>query len=91
MPRVVVTGEVDDAAEWETKFRTHGDLFRSQTATAIHFTVTNQNEFAILAEVDDLGTWREILESSATEQAMAHDGVKRKTVKVYELDKEYDL
>ena len=47
MPRVIVTAKVEDAAAWEKGFRTHGDLFREQTATAMHFTVTNENEVAI--------------------------------------------
>ena len=91
MARVVVTAQVQDATEWEEGFRTHVELFREQTATAMYFTVTDENEFAICAEVDDLDKWREILESSATEEAMEHDGVKRETVKVFVLDKELDL
>ena len=33
MPKVVITAEVEDTAKWEQGFRSHGDLFRSQTIT----------------------------------------------------------
>ena len=31
MPKVVITAQVEDAVKWEEGFRTHGELFRSQT------------------------------------------------------------
>jgi hypothetical protein len=30
MPRVIITAQVEDAANWEQGFRTHGELFRSE-------------------------------------------------------------
>ncbi len=33
MPRVVVTAQVEELVKWEEGFRTHGDLFRSQTVS----------------------------------------------------------
>ena len=33
MAKVIITAEVEDVAHWERNFRTHGDLFRSQTVT----------------------------------------------------------
>ena len=91
MPKLVVTAQVEDVAKWETGFRTHGDLFRSQGITTMNFGVGEGNEVALYQEVDDLAKWREILESDATGEAMAIDGVKRETVKVFVLDKELDL
>ena len=92
MAKIVVTAQVEDAVKWEERFRTHGDLFRSQTVlTPISFAVTGENEVAIYSEAEDLDTYMEILESDATAEAMAHDGVKRETVKVYVLDKEFKL
>jgi hypothetical protein len=46
---------------------------------------------ALCAEPDDLDKYLEILNSQATADAMAYDGVKRETVKVYILDKELQL
>ncbi len=91
MPKVIVTAQVEDAAKWEQGFRTHGELFKSQTVNSpIHFNVSSQNEVVICFEPDDLDKFLEILDSRATEEAMEFDGVKRDTVKIVPLDKEFD-
>ena len=89
MPRVIITPQVEDAATWEEGFRTHGELLRSMTSTVTYFATTEQNEIALYAEPTDLDRYFEILESPATAEAMAFDGVKRETVKVFVLDKEF--
>ena len=43
MAKVIVTAEVEDAAKWEEGFRTHGDLFRSQTTTKLDYGITEGN------------------------------------------------
>jgi len=92
MARVVVTAQVEDAVKWEKSFRTHGDLFRSQTVTKpINFAIIEGNMVAVCAEPDNLDTFMKILSSSATADAMAADGVKRETVKVFVLDKEFKV
>jgi hypothetical protein len=92
MARVVVTAQVDDAVKWEKSFRTHGDLFRSQTVTKpINFATIEGNMVAVCAEPDNLDTFMKILNSSVTADAMAADGVKRETVKVFVLDKEFKV
>ncbi len=91
MPRVICTAQVEDATKWEQGFRTHGELFKSMTINKpIHFNVTPQNEIVIYFEPDDLDKYMEILDSRATEEAMEFDGVKRDTVKILPLDKEFD-
>ena len=89
MPRVIITAQVEDSAKWEAAFRTHGDLLRSMTSTVTHITTNEDNQIALYAEPSDLGKYMEVLESPATAEAMAHDGVKKETVKVYVLDKEF--
>jgi len=89
MPRIVITAQVENAAKWEEGFRTHGELLKSMSSTSSHFTTTEENEIAICADGDDVGKYFEVLESPATAEAMAHDGVKRETVKVFVLDKEF--
>ena len=42
-------------------------------------------------EPDDLDTFMTILDSPATAEAMAADGVQRETVKVFVLDKEFQV
>ena len=44
---------------------------------------------AICLDASDLDTFMSILDSPATAEAMAHDGVNRETVKVFVLDKEF--
>ncbi len=91
MPRIIVTAQVKDSAKWEQGFRTHGGLFTEYTATAVHFTVTDENEVTILMEVDDANKFHELVESQATIDAMEFDGVMRDTVKISVLDKEVAL
>ena len=90
MPKVVITAQVEDLVKWEKGFRTHGNLFRSQTVTKpIDFATIAGNEVAVCAEPDDLATFMKIMDSSAVAEAMAFDGVKRETVKVFVLDKQF--
>jgi len=92
MARVVVTAQVEDAVKWEKSFRTHGDLFRSQTVTKpINLATSEGNMVAVCLEPDNLDTFMKILNSSATADAMAADGVNRETVKVFVLDKEFKV
>jgi hypothetical protein len=91
MSRAIITAQVEDSANWEIGFRSHADLFNDYTATAIHFTATDDNEVAILWEVSNPDRFLEMLDSPETAAAMAQDGVKRETVKVYMLDKEASL
>ena len=89
MHRIVVVAEVEDAAKWEEGFRTHGDLFRSQTVTNCHYSMTDENQVAVCFEAEDLDTYLQHLESPATEEAMAFDGIKQETVKIFVLDKQF--
>lgn len=91
MPTVIVTSQVEDSAKWEEGFRTHGGLFRDMTVTNIQFTTTDDNEIAIRFDVENLETYFEIFEQPITAEAMKFDGVKRETVKVFVLDKVFDL
>ena len=91
MPKVIATAQVEDAAKFEQGFRTHGELFKSMTVNKpIYFNVSAQNEIVVCFEPDDVDKYLEILDSRATEEAMEFDGVKRDTVKILPLDKEFD-
>ena len=91
MTRIIATAQVEDSAKWEEGFRTHGDLFKDMTVTAIHFTATDENEIAIQFEVDDTAKFFELFAAPITAESMKFDGVKRETVKVFVLDKEFNL
>ena len=89
---VVVATQVNDAVKWEAAFRTHADLFKSQTAQSpVRFTVNKANEAAVLFNVTDLEKFQAGMASQATADAMKMDGVKRETVKQYVFDKELAL
>jgi hypothetical protein len=89
MAKVIITAQVEDAAKWEEGFRTHGELLKSMTSTGHYFTISKDNELTLYAEPTDVDKFLEVMESPATEEAMAFDGVKRDTVKVSVLEKEF--
>ena len=88
--RVVVTAEVEDSAKWEEGFRTHGELLGSMSASVSYYAATGDNEIAVYTEPSDLDKFMEVIESPETAEAMEMDGVKRDTVRVFVLDKEFD-
>jgi hypothetical protein len=91
MPKVIVTSQVQDPVKWEAGFRTHTDLFRSYSIrTPVRFTISG-NEVTICFEPENLDTFNKAVQSQATAEAMATDGVKRETMKTYVLDKEMKL
>lgn len=92
MPAVVVTAEVEDGKTWEERFRTHTGLFKDYTVKKpVRFAVGEGNQVTICFEPEDLDTYMASMDSAATAEAMAHDGVKRETVKIVVLDKSLDL
>ena len=88
MRRIVVFAQVENAAEWERRFQTHGELFRDMTQRVAYYTIQG-NEVAICEEVDDLEKYFEVMQSPAAAEAMAGDGVVRESVKVFVLDREF--
>ena len=91
MTKVVITAQVEDLVKWEEGFRSHADLFRRQTVSKpISIGIAEGNEVSLIFEPSDLGTFMKLLESDGP-AAMANDGVKRETVKMYVMDKEFKL
>jgi hypothetical protein len=91
MPKVITTAQVEDAARWKREFQTHADLFREYTATEIHYTANADNEVAIVMEVKDVDKYLKLMAAPETAAAMANDGVRRDTVKVFVLEDEIEL
>jgi hypothetical protein len=91
MVRILVTAQVEDSKEWEAGFRTHRDLFKSMTATAVHYALMDGNQIAVCMDATDQAKYYQVLESKATVDAMTSDGVKRDTVKAFVLDKKLAL
>ncbi len=78
--------------KWEEGFRTHGDLFRSQKVTKpINFGTIEGNQVAVCVEPEDLTVFMKIMDSPVTAEAMAFDGIRRETVRVFVLDKEFKV
>ena len=79
--------------KWEEGIRTHGDLFRTGTVSGpVSYATSEGNEVAVCCEPENLDTFMEMMvDSPATAEAMAGDGVNRDTVKVFELDKEFTV
>ena len=90
MTKVVVTAQVEDLAKWEKGFRTHADLFRNiyGVTTPVSFALGKEDEVAVCFEATDLDKALKGLESPATAEAMALDGIKPGTHKVFVLDRE---
>jgi hypothetical protein len=87
MPRVLITAEVNDLRAWENGFRTHGDLFKQMGVTTMEYALGEGNRIAVCGETTDLDAYLKILDSPATAEAMASDGVKRATVQMFVFDK----
>jgi hypothetical protein len=88
---VIITAEVQDPVKWEARFRTHVDLFRSYDLRApVHFTMAGK-EVAACFQPKNLDSFREAIESQASVESMAFDGVKPDTVQMFVLDKQIEL
>ena len=92
MALVVITAQVENVSDWEDKYKTHGDLFKSQGLHGpVHYAVTGDNEVALSLEVDDVNAYMKSMESPETAEAMAYDGVIRDSVKFFVMDREWNL
>ncbi len=92
MAKVVIVAQVEDLVKWEAGFRTHGDLFRSQTVKdPISFGTLGTNEVAVCFEPEDVAVYMAGLHSPATAEAMAFDGIRRESVRIFVLDQKFEL
>lgn len=90
MSKVIVTAQVEDAASWEEGFRTHGDHFKKMGITGpIDIAISDGNAVALCFEPTDVSRFLTNTDSPENVAAMEHDGVKRDTVRVYVMKKEF--
>ena len=91
MHKVIVVGTVQDMKRWEKGFRTHADIFKTQSIISpIEFAApTSGGQVAVLFQVGDLDTFHKVMESSVTAEAMAQDGFNKNSAKIFVLDKEF--
>jgi hypothetical protein len=81
---------VEDAVEWERKFRSRGDLFRKIWAGPVpdfHRAATEGNVVALCFDVHDVEAYFAMQQRPEIAQAMAEDGVRPDTVRIFVLDK----
>ena len=87
MARVIVTAQAEDATKWEAGLRTRGDLLKRSTVTSIGIG-NDGNDVATYCDVTDLSKFMEVMESPDVAAAMAEDGLKQETVKIYVMDRQ---
>jgi len=89
MPKIIITAEVQDPAKWEAGFRSHGEVFRSYSVNAPISYTTDGNRVAVCMEVASVETMKQQMSLPATAEAMATDGLKRETFKMFVLDRQF--
>jgi hypothetical protein len=88
---VVLTAHVKDPARWEKGFRSHGDLLKNSPTHLLHYTITKSNDIVMYSETENVEEYMKFLRSPEVEKAMTEDGVERDTLKIYALDKEFEV
>ncbi len=88
MPKVIVTGQAEDAAKWEAGLRSRGDLLKRATITSIAIG-NDGNEIATCSDLTDVSKFMEVMDSPDVAKAMAEDGLNQATVKIYVMDREF--
>ena len=91
MPKVIITVEVQDPVKWEAGFRSHGEIFRTYGVNAPISYTTAGNQTVVCMEVANVETLQRQMALPATAEAMATDGLKRETFKMFVLDKTLSL
>ena len=91
MPKVIITVEVQDPAKWEAGFRSHVEVFRAYSVNAPISYTTSGNLAVVCMEVASIETMQQQMALPATADAMATDGLKRETFKMFVLDKQFTL
>jgi len=87
---VIITAQVEDVTKWEAGFRTHGEHFRNMGVTGpIDIAINEGNEVAVCFAPADVARFMSQLDTPENAAAMAHDGVKRETVKVFVMDRTF--
>ena len=94
MPKVVVTAQVQDpvqVGEGRSDARGASSGVRPITKPINFATIAGNHDRGLRWSPADLDTFMKGLDSPATAEAMAFDGVKRETVRVFVLDKEFKV
>jgi hypothetical protein len=86
MAKVMVIAQCEDPKKWETEFKTHGELFKAYTSPTVNYGLAG-DWVCVYFEPTDLDACMKMVNSPDTQTAMAQDGIKGETVKIFVLDK----
>jgi hypothetical protein len=90
MAKVMIMAQCENATKWETEFKKHGELFKAYTTPTVTYGLEG-DWVCVFVEPTDLDTCIKMIKSPDTQAAMAQDGIKGETVKMFVLDKNIAL
>ena len=85
---VVVRHEVENAAHWRERFKTHGELFQTQSVSEIHLGASGDDKVVSVFMTENLDEFLRIFNDTATAEAQANDGITG-GVELYVIDETY--
>ena len=65
------------------RFKTHGELFKSQGVSIAYMGATDNNSVLAIFETDNLDKFNEIFTSEETAKAMSNDGIEEDSVEMF--------
>lgn len=90
MPKILVTAQCKDQAQWEAGFRTHAEFFRTAYGISgpVSYGMAEDNFVGTCFDTEDVATFMSAIALPETAEAMEGDGLVRDTVKVFVLDRQ---
>ena len=87
---IAVRAEVESVDHWREKFKTHGDLFKSQGVSLAHMGTANDKTVIAVFETNDVDKFVRIFNDPATAEAMSEDRITG-GVEMFILDETFEL
>ncbi len=85
---VVVRHEVKHADHWREQFKTHGELFQTQSVSEVHLGACGEDKVVAVFVTTNLDEFLRIFNDAATADAQANDGITG-GVETYVIDETY--
>ena len=85
---VAVRAEVESVEHWREQFKTHEELFKSQSVSLAHMGSADENKVIAVFETSDIDEFIRIFNDPSTSEAMANDRIIG-GVEMYVLDDTY--
>ena len=87
---IAVRAEVESVDHWREKFKTHGDLFKSQGVSLAHMGTANDKTVIAVFETNDVDKFVRIFNDPSTAEAMSEDKITG-GVEMFILDEIFEL